>query len=135
MLCQIAAELERADMEDCGRLGQCSGKGTEYVMLKMGRKCEEGGFSWIQGFGGPFLPFGYHQLIISILLQVDQSVERCVVVPLSFSLLPMLGYQRSPTLSQLVDDCLQFTNLEVNCCYLLLPGFLSLAVFFLFPFA
>jgi hypothetical protein len=37
-------------------------------MLKMGRKGEEGGFSWIQGFGGAFLPFGYHQLVIVELL-------------------------------------------------------------------
>ena len=71
MLCQIAAELEGADLEDWGRCAQCGSKGTENIMLKMGRKCEEGGFSWIQGFGGPFLPFGYHQLVIPELLQVD----------------------------------------------------------------
>ena len=71
MLCQIAAELEGADLEDWGRCGQCGSKGTEDIMLKIGRKCEEGGFSWIQGFGGPFLPFGYHQLVIPELMQVD----------------------------------------------------------------
>ena len=71
MLCQIAAELESADLEDWWRCAQCGSKGTENIMLKMGRKCEEGGFSWIQGFGGPFLPFGYHQLVIGVLLQVD----------------------------------------------------------------
>jgi hypothetical protein len=31
----------------------------------------------------------------------------------------MRGCQLSLALSQLVDDCLVFTNLEVNLCYLL----------------
>ena len=43
----------------------------------------------------------------------------------------MRSCQRSLTLSQLVDYCLVFTNLEVNLCYLLLPGFLALVVFFI----
>ena len=71
VLCQIVAELECADTEDSGLCGQCGGKGSEHIMLKMGWKCEESGFSWIQVIGCTFLPFGYHQLVIGELLQVD----------------------------------------------------------------
>lgn len=91
MLCQIATELERADAEHCGCRGQCGGKGTEYVMLKMRRKCEVGGFYWVKVVGCSFLPFSYHQLVIAELLKVDQSVERCRIVPRRLSLLPVLS--------------------------------------------
>jgi hypothetical protein len=68
MFRQKVAELEGANHEDWWRSGQCGGKGVEDIMLKMRRECEESGFSWIQGFGGAFLPFGYHQLVILELL-------------------------------------------------------------------
>ena len=47
MRCQIATELEGADAEDRGCRGQGGGQGAEHIMLKMGRKGEESGFSWI----------------------------------------------------------------------------------------